>query len=39
VLGVSADETQTSIDAALTFGILWMHRQREQLASRTMLLA
>jgi hypothetical protein len=34
VLGVSAEETQPSIDAALTFGILWMHRQREQLASR-----
>src|SRR5271165_216954 len=34
VLGVSADETQPSIDAALTFGILWMHRQREQLAGR-----
>jgi hypothetical protein len=34
VLGVSADETQPSIDAALTFGILWMHRQREQLVGR-----
>ena len=34
VLGVSAEETQPSIDAALTFGILWMHRQREQLAGR-----
>ncbi len=34
VLGVSGDETQPSIDAALTFGILWMHRQREQLAVR-----
>jgi len=35
VIGVSRDETQPSIDAALTFGILWMHRQREQLASRS----
>jgi hypothetical protein len=34
VLGVSAEETQPSVDAALTFGILWMHRQREQLANR-----
>jgi hypothetical protein len=34
VLGVNADETQPSIDAALTFGILWMDRQREQLAGR-----
>jgi hypothetical protein len=34
VLGVSAEEIQPSIDAALTFGILWMHRQREQLANR-----
>ncbi len=35
VLGVNADETQPAIDAALTFGILWMDRQREQLAGRT----
>ena len=30
VLGVNADESQASIDAALTFGILWLdyHRQR-----------
>jgi hypothetical protein len=34
VLGVSGDETQPSVDAALTFGMLWMHRQREQLAGR-----
>src|SRR5271165_6415094 len=34
VLGVSGEETQPSIDASLTFGILWMHRQREQLAGR-----
>jgi len=33
VLGVSAEETQPSIDAALTFGMLWMHRQRERLAN------
>src|SRR5664279_5823970 len=32
VLGVNGEETQPSIDAALTFGILWMDRQREQLA-------
>ncbi len=35
VLGVSSDETQPSIDAALTFGILWMHHQRERLAGRS----
>src|SRR5271165_6069466 len=35
VLGVNADETQPAMDAALTFGILWMDRQREQLAGRT----
>ncbi len=35
VLGVSSDETQASIDAALTFGILWMNQQREQLAGRS----
>jgi hypothetical protein len=34
VLGVGVEETQPSIDGALTFGILWMHRQREQLANR-----
>jgi len=34
VLGVNAEETQPSIAAALTFGILWMDRQREQLAGR-----
>jgi hypothetical protein len=34
ILGVNGEETQPSIDAALTFGILWMHRQREQLACR-----
>jgi hypothetical protein len=34
VLGVNAEETQPSIDAALTFAILWMDRQREYLAGR-----
>lgn len=34
VLGVNGEETQPSIDAALTFGVLWMDRQREQLAGR-----
>lgn len=29
VLGVGRDETQSSIDAALTFGILWMNSCRE----------
>ena len=29
VLGVNADETQPSVDAALTFGILWLHACRE----------
>ena len=29
VLGVNAEETQPSIDAALTFGILWLQRCRE----------
>jgi hypothetical protein len=34
VLGVNAQETQASIDAALTFGVLWMDYCREQLANR-----
>jgi hypothetical protein len=34
VLGVNAEETQPSVDAALTFGILWMDHQRQQLAGR-----
>ncbi len=34
VLGVNGEESQASIDAALTFGILWMDCQREQLAGR-----
>ncbi|HET8667317.1 MAG TPA: hypothetical protein VFM10_04995, partial [Terriglobales bacterium] len=33
VLGVTAQETQASVDAALTFGILWMHHCRERLAA------
>ncbi len=34
VLGVNAEETQSSVDAALTFGILWMDYQRRQRAGR-----
>jgi len=34
VLGVNAQETETSVDAALTFGILWMDHQRQRLAGR-----
>jgi hypothetical protein len=34
VLGVNCDETQPSVDAALTFGILWMDHQRQRLAGR-----
>lgn len=34
VLGVNSEETQPSVDAALTFGILWMDYQRKQLAGR-----
>lgn len=30
VLGVNADENQASIDAALTFGILWLDYQRQR---------
>ncbi len=33
-LGAGADETQPSVDAALTFGILWMDYQRRQFAGR-----
>jgi hypothetical protein len=32
VLGVNSDESQASIDAALTFGILWLDYQRERAA-------
>lgn len=34
VLGVNAQETQASIDAALTFGMLWMDYCRERQATR-----
>ncbi len=34
VLGVNAEETQSSVDAVLSFGILWMDYQRQQLAGR-----
>lgn len=34
VLGVNAEETQVSIDAALTFGILWLDLCREQNAGK-----
>src|SRR5271169_3811660 len=34
VLGVNAEETQLSVDAVLTFGVLWMDYQRQQLAGR-----
>lgn len=34
VLGVNAEETQSSVDAALTFGMLWMDYQRQHLAGR-----
>ena len=34
VLGVNSEEAQTSVDAALTFGILWMDYQRKRLAGR-----
>lgn len=34
VLGVNSDEAQPSVDAALTFGILWMDHQRQRLAGR-----
>ena len=34
VLGVSAEETQSNVDAALTFGILWLEHQRQHLAGR-----
>lgn len=34
VLGVCSEETQSSVDAVLTFGILWLDYQRRQLAGR-----
>jgi hypothetical protein len=36
VLGVSAQETQASVDAALTFGLLWLEACREREAGRAM---
>ena len=36
VLGVNQEESQPSIDAALTFGIVWMDYQRERLAGRAL---
>jgi len=36
VLGVSSEESQSSVDAALTFGILWMDYLRQQLAGRAL---
>ncbi|PYX01332.1 MAG: hypothetical protein DMG89_01970 [Acidobacteria bacterium] len=35
VLGVNAEETQVSIDAALTFGILWLDFCRQSQAGKT----
>jgi hypothetical protein len=35
VLGVNAGETQSCVDAVLSFGILWMDYQRRLLAGRT----
>jgi len=35
VLGVSGEETQSSIDASLTFGILWLEACRESEAGRS----
>lgn len=37
VLGVNAQETQASIDAALTFGILWLEVCREAQASKVVI--
>jgi len=34
VMGVNGNESQASIDAALTFGILWLDYQRHHLAGR-----
>jgi hypothetical protein len=35
VLGVSQQETQGAVDAALTFGLLWLHSCREREAGRS----
>lgn len=37
VLGVNAEETQSSVDAALTFGVIWLDHQRQQLAGRAVI--
>ena len=34
VLGACAEETQPSVDAALTFGVIWMDYLRQQMAGR-----
>ena len=34
VLGVNAQESQASVDAALTFGLLWLHACREKYAAQ-----
>lgn len=36
VLGVNQEETQSSIDAALTFGLLWLEACREREAGRSL---
>ena len=36
VLGVNDEETQSSVDAALTFAILWMDYERQHLNGRTL---
>jgi hypothetical protein len=36
VLGVNQEETQSSIDAALTFGLLWLESCREREAGRSL---
>ncbi len=36
VMGVNGEETQASIDAALTFGILWLNACRESQAGKVM---
>jgi len=36
VLGVNAEETQSAVDAALTFGILWMDYQRQHRAGQAL---
>jgi len=35
VLGVSAQETQSAVDASLTFGLLWLHACREREAGHS----